>query len=327
MTTSVPLLRIRDLTVTYSIGGRKGRAADGLSLDLDAGQRLGIVGESGSGKSTLALALMRLHKPPARIESGSAVLDGTDIMTLEGEALRRFRWSEISLIPQGAMNSLNPVMTVGRQIADAVSAHERGQDKRQIIARVEDALESVGLPGSTRHKFPHELSGGMKQRVCIALAIILKPKLIIADEPTSALDVVVQRKVIETLKRVQSEIGAALIMIGHDMGLMAQSVDRLAVMYAGRIVDVAPIRPFFHDPLHPYSRMLISSLPSLDEKRAVAGIPGMQPPLLDLPTGCSFHPRCPLKVDKCLSVVPPLTLSGPDRETACHVVEAERAHG
>jgi peptide/nickel transport system ATP-binding protein len=320
-----PLLCVRDLTVTYSIGGKRGRAADGVSFDIEAGQRLGIVGESGSGKSTLALALMRLHKPPARIESGTAMLAGTDIMRLEGEALRRFRWNEISLIPQGAMNSLNPVMKVGAQIADAVLAHERA-DRAELIRRIDAALESVGLPSTVRNLFPHELSGGMKQRVCIALAIILKPKLIIADEPTSALDVVVQRKVIETLKQVQHDIGAALIMIGHDMGLMAQSVDRLAVMYAGRLVDNAPIRDFFHKPLHPYSRMLISSLPSLDEKQAIAGIPGSQPSLFDLPTGCAFHPRCPFKIEVCPRVVPELLPAGPDRFAACHVVQAEVAN-
>ena len=319
------LLSVRDLTVSFRVGGLRAGAAKGLSFVIESGQRLGIVGESGSGKSTLALALMRLHKPPARIESGEAILGGTDIMKLEGEALRRFRWSEIALIPQGAMNSLNPVLRVGTQIADAVRAHERSVSRRDIDRRVNAVLESVGLDPSVRKLFPHELSGGMKQRVCIALAIILKPKLIIADEPTSALDVVVQRKVIETLQRVQKEIGAALIMIGHDMGLMAQSVDRLAVMYAGRLVDIAPIRDFFHKPLHPYSRMLISSLPSIDEKRQMTGIPGAQPSLLDLPNGCAFHPRCPAKVDVCPRMAPALLKSGESRETACHVVQAEMA--
>jgi oligopeptide/dipeptide ABC transporter ATP-binding protein len=318
--TGAPLLSVRDLTVSYALGGRVGRAADGISFDIEPGQRLGIVGESGSGKSTLALALMRLHRPPARIERGTAMLDGTDIMKLEGEALRRFRWRQIALIPQGAMNSLNPVMTVGTQMADAIGAHEGRSSRREVTERIEAALESVGLPASARQLFPHELSGGMKQRVCIALAIILKPKLIIADEPTSALDVVVQRKVIETLKRVQSEIGAGLIMIGHDMGLMAQSVDRLAVMYAGRMVDIAPIRDFFRRPLHPYSRALIASLPDMDQRREVVGIPGAQPPLFDLPAGCAFHPRCSFQFDRCLQEVPPLTEAGQDRAAACHAV-------
>jgi peptide/nickel transport system ATP-binding protein len=319
------LLSVRDLTVTYSLGGKVGRAADGLNFDIQPGERLGIVGESGSGKSTLALALMRLHRPPARIEGGTAMLDGTDIMKLEGEALRQFRWKKIALIPQGAMNSLNPVLTVGKQLADAIADHEGRLPKREVIERIEVALQSVGLPATARHLFPHELSGGMKQRACIALAIILKPRLIIADEPTSALDVVVQRKVIETLKRVQDEIGAGLIMIGHDMGLMAQAVDRLAVMYAGRMVDIAPIRDFFRRPLHPYSRALIASLPDLDQKREVFGIPGAQPPLFDLPSGCAFNPRCPLRIDRCVREVPPLTEVEPGRAAACHVVTQTEA--
>jgi peptide/nickel transport system ATP-binding protein len=322
---SEPILKVRDLTVTYLIRGERGRAADGVSFDLHAGERLGIVGESGSGKSTLALALMRLHKPPARIEGGSAMLEGTDLLTLDGEALRRFRWSQISMIPQGAMNSLNPVMRIGTLMADPIKAHEKGWSDQRIRARIAETLESVGLNRSVADLYPHELSGGMKQRVCIALAIILKPKLIVADEPTSALDVVVQRKVIETLKDVQKQIGAALIMIGHDMGLMAQSVDRLAVMYAGKLVENAPIRRFFRNPLHPYSQLLISSLPSPDEVREMKGIPGTQPSLFNLPTGCAFHPRCPLAQPRC-SVEEPLSRRiTAERDVACHLVTPEMA--
>ena len=321
---TTPLLQVRDLTVTYQLNGQRGRAADGVSFDLHAGERLGIVGESGSGKSTLALALMRLHKPPTRIETGTAILDGTDLLKLEGEALRRFRWSQISMIPQGAMNSLNPVMRIGVIMADAIRAHEKWPAER-IRARVAETLESVGLSRSVADLYPHELSGGMKQRVCIALAIILKPKLIVADEPTSALDVVVQRKVIETLKDVQKQIGAALIMIGHDMGLMAQSVDRLAVMYAGKLVENAPIRRFFRNPLHPYSQLLISSLPTPDEVREMKGIPGAQPSLFSLPTGCAFHPRCPAAQPQCGVEVPASRRITEDRDVACHLVTRETA--
>lgn len=324
--TTEPLLKVRDLTVSYQMHGVRGRAADGVSFDLHAGERLGIVGESGSGKSTLALALMRLHKPPSQVESGTAVLDGTDILKLEGEALRRFRWSQISMIPQGAMNSLNPVMRIGVLMADAILAHEKGWKRDRIRARVAETLESVGLDPNVANLYPHELSGGMKQRVCIALAIILKPKLIVADEPTSALDVVVQRRVIETLKEVQKQIGAALIMIGHDMGLMAQSVDRLAVMYAGKLVENAPIRRFFRNPLHPYSQLLISSLPSPDEVREMKGIPGAQPSLFDLPTGCAFHPRCPAAVPQCSVERPESRASATDRDVACHLVTEEMAN-
>jgi peptide/nickel transport system ATP-binding protein len=285
-----------------------------------AGEILGIVGESGSGKSTLALALMRLHKPPAMIDSGQILLGGTDILRLDQGALRKFRWSEVALIPQGAMNALNPVIKVREQMADTIRAHRRDMSARDINKRIDELLVRVGLSTSVAGLYPHELSGGMKQRVCIALAIVLEPKLIIADEPTSALDVVVQRVVIETLKDVQAQIGAAMIMIGHDMGLMAQSVDHLAVMYAGRLVDQAPIREFFRRPLHPYSQLLISSLPSPDETRPLAGIPGMQPSLLDLPAGCAFHPRCPLVQPICREVMPPLETVEPHRRVACHVV-------
>ncbi|MBN9347874.1 MAG: ABC transporter ATP-binding protein [Devosia sp.] len=315
-----PLLSINDLSVSYAIGNERARAVDGLSLTLGAGQRLGIVGESGSGKSTLALALMRLHKPPAMIDSGQILLGGTDILRLDQGALRKFRWSEVALIPQGAMNALNPVIKVREQMADTIRAHRRDMSARDINKRIDELLVRVGLSTSVAGLYPHELSGGMKQRVCIALAIVLEPKLIIADEPTSALDVVVQRVVIETLKDVQAQIGAAMIMIGHDMGLMAQSVDHLAVMYAGRLVDQAPIREFFRRPLHPYSQLLISSLPSPDETRPLAGIPGMQPSLLDLPAGCAFHPRCPLVQPICREVMPPLETVEPHRRVACHVV-------
>jgi len=322
---TAPILQVRDLTVTYQLHGQRGRAADGVSFELQAGERLGIVGESGSGKSTLALALMRLHKPPTRIESGTAVLDGKDLLKLEGEALRRFRWSQISMIPQGAMNSLNPVMRIGVMMGDAIRAHEKGWSRDRIRARVVETLESVGLNRAVADLYPHELSGGMKQRVCIALAIILKPKLIVADEPTSALDVVVQRKVIETLKEVQKQIGAALIMIGHDMGLMAKSVDRLAVMYAGKLVENAPIRGFFRKPLHPYSQLLISSLPSPDEVREMKGIPGAQPSLFSLPTGCAFHPRCPAAQPQCSIELPMSRRITADRDVACHLVTGEMA--
>jgi len=318
--TNDPILQVRDLSVSYQIGSRHPLALDGVSLTLNAGERLGIVGESGSGKSTLALALMRLHKAPARIESGSVVIDGTDVLALGKEALRRFRWTGMSFIPQGAMNSLNPVTRVRRQMADTIRAHDRSVTSNDIARRIDQAMVRVGLEPQTADLYPHELSGGMKQRVCIALAILFEPKLIIADEPTSALDVVVQRLVIQTLKDVQAQIGAALIIIGHDMGLMAQSVDRLAVMYAGRLVDEAPIRDFFRTPLHPYSRLLISSLPSPDEARPLRGIPGMQPSLTDLPNGCAFHPRCPSADDRCRQLAPSLSEVRPGRRVACHPI-------
>ncbi len=316
-------LQVNNLRVSYMTGGQEVKAVDDVSFSLYPGERLGVVGESGSGKTTLALALMRLHKPPAYIMGGEAILDGSDILALEREEIRQTRWSKLSLIPQGSMNSLNPVVKIKHQMADAIEAHERGWTRRQIAKHIAELLGRVGLPDSVAEMYPHELSGGMKQRVCIALAIILEPSVIIADEPTSALDVVVQRVVMQTLNDVQEQLNAAMIIIGHDMGLMAQSADRLAVMYAGKMVEVAPISSFFSDPQHPYSQLLINSLPSPEEKRELAAIPGSQPSLLELPSGCAFHPRCPIAEGRCEQEIPLLRNISEDRRAACHLVEEQ----
>ena len=316
-------LQVNNLRVSYMTGEHEVKAVDDVSFSLYPGERLGVVGESGSGKTTLALALMRLHKPPAYIMGGEALLDGSDILALEREAVRQMRWSKLSLIPQGSMNSLNPVVKIKHQMADAIEAHERGWTRGRIAKHIGELLGRVGLPDSVAEMYPHELSGGMKQRVCIALAIILEPSVIIADEPTSALDVVVQRVVMQTLNDVQEQLNAAMIIIGHDMGLMAQSADRLAVMYAGKMVEVAPISSFFNDPQHPYSQLLISSLPSPEEKRELAAIPGSQPSMLELPSGCAFHPRCPIAEGRCEQEIPLLRNISVDRRAACHLVEEQ----
>lgn len=316
-------LQVNNLRVSYMAGEGEVKAVDDVTFSLYPGERLGVVGESGSGKTTLALALMRLHKPPASIEGGEVQLGGRDILKLEREDMRKLRWSEVSLIPQGSMNSLNPVVRIKHQMADAIEAHESNWTRTEINKHIAHLLGRVSLPESVAEMYPHELSGGMKQRVCIALAIILEPSVIIADEPTSALDVVVQRVVMQTLNDVQQQLNAAMIIIGHDMGLMAQSADRLAVMYAGKMVEVAPISSFFNDPQHPYSKLLISSLPSPEEKRELTGIPGSQPSLLDLPSGCAFHPRCPVAVDHCKQVIPELRRIDSQRRVACHLVEEQ----
>ncbi len=316
-------LEVNNLRVSYKTSTDDVKAVDDVSFKLYAGERLGVVGESGSGKTTLALALMRLHKPPASIEGGEAYLDGRDLLKLDREEMRSTRWSKLSLIPQGSMNSLNPVIKIKHQMADAVEAHQRGWTRGEIAKHIGHLLGRVGLPESVAEMYPHELSGGMKQRVCIALAIILEPSVIIADEPTSALDVVVQRVVMQTLNDVQAQLNAAMIIIGHDMGLMAQSADRLAVMYAGKMVEVSPIGAFFKNPQHPYSKLLISSLPSPEERRELTGIPGSQPSLLDLPSGCAFHPRCPIAVERCKREIPPLRDFSGGRRAACHLVEEQ----
>lgn len=316
---SADVLRVEGLSVRYHTPGGAVRAADGITFSLRPGERLGVAGESGSGKSTMALALLRLIKPPGRIEAGSVWLDGRDLLTLSEEEMRRLRLARIALVPQGSMNSLNPVLRIRDQIADALRDHGVAVTARQLGDRLRDLLPRVGLDPEVAGMFPHQLSGGMKQRACIAIAVSLSPRVIVADEPTSALDVVVQRQVMDTLARAQTELGAAVILVGHDMGLMAQFVDRLGVMYAGRLVEISPVRDVFTAPLHPYTRMLIASLPSLERKGVFQGIPGLPPPLRDLPAGCAFHPRCPLAVDRCRSEVPALREARPGGWAACHL--------
>jgi peptide/nickel transport system ATP-binding protein len=313
------VLRVRGLSVRYHTPGGAVRAADGITFSLRADERLGIAGESGSGKSTMALSLLRLIKPPGRIESGEIWLDGQDLMTLSDDEMRRLRLARIALVPQGSMNSLNPVLRIRDQVADALRDHGVEVTRRQLDERLRNLLPRVGLGPEVAGMFPHQLSGGMKQRACIAIAMSLSPRVIVADEPTSALDVVVQKQVMDTLARAQADLGASVILVGHDMGLMAQFVDRLGVMYAGKLVEISPVRDVFTSPLHPYTRMLIATLPSFERKGVFQGIPGLPPPLRDLPSGCAFHPRCPLAVERCRTETPLLREARPDALAACHL--------
>jgi len=314
------ILRVQGLVVHYHTPLGAVKAADDIGFNLRAGERLGFAGESGSGKSTMALAILRMIKPPGRIEAGEVWLDDLNLMTLSEEEMRRVRLARIAMIPQGSMNSLNPVMRIQQQIADALTDHGVGVPRRQMAERVRELLQSVGLRPEVANMFPHELSGGMKQRACIAIAISLRPKVIIADEPTSALDVVVQKQVMETLARVQRDLGASVILMGHDMGLVAQFVDRVGVMYAGKLVELSPVRDIFTRPLHPYTQMLIASLPSLEQKGTFRGIPGLPPLLRDLPPGCAFHPRCPHAFDRCRAETPHSSEVRPDAWAACHLL-------
>lgn len=259
-------LRVEDLHVHYPTPRGTVKAVDGVTFGLATGDRFGLVGESGSGKSTIALALLRLLTPPGRVVGGRIMLGGQDLTALPELTMRQVRLARMALIPQGAMNSLNPVMRVKHQIIDGIRAHGRAESKDELDERVEELLASVGLRREVANRYPHELSGGMKQRVCIAIAISLRPTVIIADEPTSALDVVVQRQIMQTLAAVQEQLGASVLLIGHDMGIMAQFVDRLGVMRGGKLVETGVTRQIFKAPAHPYTRLLINSLPTFDDR-------------------------------------------------------------
>lgn len=315
------LLEVTDLRVYYHTPYGPVKAVDGVSFSVEPGERYGLIGESGSGKSTIALSLMRLLKPPGQIESGKILLDGVDVLQFDDESMRQIRLAQVALITQGAMNSINPVIRIKDQMADCFRSHNETSTREKI----DGLLTRVGLSPDVADMYPHQLSGGMKQRVCIAIAISLHPKLIIADEPTSALDVVVQRRVMQILKKLQEEMGVSVILIGHDMGLMAQFADRMGVMYAGRLVEEGLVSDLFTRPQHPYSQLLMDSLPNLEEKSAFLSAPGAPPSLLDLPSGCVFHPRCRYAMERCTVEVPVFRAIWNGHRAACHLLEIEIA--
>ena len=273
------VLEVDDLRVDYRTSTGDVHAVNGVSFDVRKGESVGLVGESGSGKSTTAMAVLGLTSPPGRVVGGSVRIQGEDVLGMSERDLRDRRWRTFSLIPQGSMNSLNPILRVCDQIGDAIDAHER-VSRRDRRDRIMALLAAVNLPARTYGMYPHELSGGMKQRVCIAAAIALKPALLIADEPTSALDVVVQKAVAETLLDVKAQVGCSMIMIGHDMAMQAQMVDRIAVMFGGNLVEVAPVRSLFSDPRHPYTQHLIASVPSIREVKPALAAHAASPDLM-----------------------------------------------
>ncbi len=315
------VLDVQDLRVYYDTPLGDVRAVDGINFRVYPGEIVGLVGESGCGKTTAAMAILRLVQPPGRIVGGRVFLDGIELTSLNDRQLRRIRWRKLALIPQGAMNSLNPVMKIKDQIADAIETHEGKQPRSVMKERILKLLSEVGLPSRVYDMYPHELSGGMKQRVCIAMAIALNPPLIIADEPTSALDVVVQRVVGQTLLDVKERLGLSMILIGHDMGLQAQLVDRIAVMYAGHIVEVAPVEIIFEKPMHPYTQLLIESIPSIKERKPLKLTEGLTHDLRNPPPGCIFQLRCPHVMDICREEKPPLHEVDTRHEVGCHLYE------
>ena len=320
--TSDPVLKVRHLSVFYETPRGDVRAVDDLDLDLMSGETLGIVGESGCGKSTAAMGILQLVNEPGRIVSGEVWLDDRDLLALTDDDLRKQRWSNLALIPQGAMNSLNPTMTIGAQIKDVIRTHEPRLSRVELSQRIDELAAMVGLPNRVIEQYPHELSGGMKQRVCIAMAVALSPSVIIADEATSALDVIVQRVIAQTIQQVRQKLNVALIMIGHDMGLMAQMATRIAVMYAGKVVEIADTNHLFTNPHHPYTRMLIDAIPSLTTKKPLKVTGGLTHDPRNPPSGCIFRLRCPFATDQCAQSAPSMRRLSDGAQVACHHVDS-----
>jgi len=299
-------------------------AVDDVSFEIEPGSTLGVVGESGSGKSVTALSIMRLiQEPPGRIASGKVLFQGTDLLSLSERQMQRIRGGKISMIFQDPMTALNPVFTAGNQVAEAIRVHQRA-GRREARLRSIELLRQVGIPAPEErvNAYPHQMSGGMRQRVMIAIALACNPELLIADEPTTALDVTVQAGILELIRRLQAERNMAVMLITHDMGVVAETCDRVLVMYAGRIVEKAPVDKLFAAPVHPYTLGLLESIPSLEAGEHGNGrldaIPGAVPSLRSLPTGCRFRDRCSRAIDICVSVDPPLELKRPGQWAACH---------
>ncbi|MCA1218274.1 ABC transporter ATP-binding protein [Streptomyces sp. 8L] len=321
------VLDVRNLHVEYVNGESRVPAVNDVSFTLRRGEVLGIAGESGSGKSTLAYAITRLHKPPAEISAGEVLYtraDGstTDVLSLGEDELRDFRWEELSIVFQSAMHALNPIMRVGAQIEDVLVAHRPKMTAQERAARIVELLGIVGIPADRSGSYPHELSGGMRQRAMIAVGLALDPEIIVMDEPTTALDVVIQRQIIEKIMELKDKLGFSVVFITHDLSLLIELSDTIAVMYGGKIIERAAAEDFYRHPRHPYSRGLLSSFPTLGgPKRELTGIVGSPPDLLRMPSGCAFSPRCPKAFGACSSAEPVLYRiaepgSGPS-EAAC----------
>jgi len=314
------LLEVENLRTEFVTAAGSVAAVDGVSLYVQPGETLAVVGESGCGKSVTALSIMRLvPSPPGRITGGRIVFGGRDLLSLTEAEMRDIRGNEIAMIFQEPMTALNPVFTVGQQISEAIRLHQ-GLGPRAAAARTAEIMRLVGIPEPERrmHQYPHEMSGGLRQRVMIAMALSCRPKLLIADEPTTALDVTIQAQILDLMRRLKEELGMAIMLITHDLAVVAEMAQRVMVMYAGRVVEQAPVEELFSAPAHPYTRGLLASIPTLDTQPGrLHVIEGTVPALHDMPAGCRFHPRCPLATDLCRRQAPPLVERTPGHQVAC----------
>ncbi|MET3897907.1 peptide/nickel transport system ATP-binding protein [Devosia sp. UYZn731] len=320
---SETLMEVRNLTVDYVGETSIARAVNGISFDIRKGEAFGLAGESGCGKSTVAFALARLTRLPGLVSGGTVRFEGHDVLQFSKARLKAYRWRETSFVFQSAMNALNPVITVAEQIMDVIETHQPQLGKRGARARAVEMFELVGIPSQRLDDFPHQFSGGMRQRICIAIALALNPKLIIMDEPTTALDVVVQRDIIEQIVELKSRLGFSVLFITHDLGLMIEFCDRIGVMYSGELVEVAAASSILTAPQHPYTRALGNSFPPLTgPRRRLEGIAGSPPDLRALPQGCRFSPRCSRAMDVCTQVAPPLKYYPQSQgQAACHLLQ------
>ena len=316
------LLEVKELKAYFDISAGRIKAVDGVSFDLDYGEALGLVGESGCGKTTSALSIAKLLPEEGKIHGGQILLEGEDLAAMGAREINKHRWNDVAIVFQGAMNSLNPVMKIGSQIAEAIVLHKK-TDRKSALKRAGELLELVEIPAARLNNYPHEFSGGMKQRVMIAMALACDPKVVIGDEPTTALDVMVQAQILTLLEKLRKELNMGLILITHDLSVLAETCDKIAVMYGGKIVEMGSVADIFERTLHPYTKSLISCFPDISgEKEMSEGISGEPPNMLKPPSGCLFHPRCGVANALCREAAPIQCEAANGHFASCHNLEA-----